>query len=83
MRILDYNVMVVGISPGGLMDKVVDSGSTDTGSIPVRDAKFINTSNHKIAGVYFLPFITYKPLVLICCEKTNTRHYSRNMVKYN
>ena len=23
---------------GGLMDKVVDSGSTDAGSIPVRDA---------------------------------------------
>lgn len=25
--------------PGGLMDKVVDSGSTDAGSIPVRDAR--------------------------------------------
>ena len=75
--------MVVGLSPGGLMDKVVDSGSTDTGSIPVRDAKFMNTSNHKIAGVYFLPFIPYKPLVLMCCEKTNTRHCSRDMVKYN
>lgn len=25
--------------PGSLMDKVVDSGSTDTGSIPVRDAR--------------------------------------------
>ena len=50
--------MVVGLSPGGLMDKVVDSGSTDTGSIPVRDAKFMNTSNHKIAGVCFLPILT-------------------------
>lgn len=55
LRILDYNVMVVGLSPGGLMDKVVDSGSTDTGSIPVRDAKFINIINHKIADVCFFP----------------------------
>ena len=27
------------VCPGGLMDKVVDSGSTDAGSIPVRGAK--------------------------------------------
>lgn len=40
---LEYNTLVVdlytNICPGGLMDKVVDSGSTDAGSIPVRDAK--------------------------------------------
>lgn len=35
------------------MDKVVDSGSTDTGSIPVRDAKRINASVLTNAGVYF------------------------------
>ncbi len=34
------------------MDKVVDSGSTDAGSIPVRDAKSLNTSIHADAGVY-------------------------------
>lgn len=32
------------------MDKVVDSGSTDAGSIPVRDAK---TLEIKISGVFF------------------------------
>ena len=26
--------------PGSLMDKTVDSGSTDAGSIPARDTKF-------------------------------------------
>lgn len=30
---------IILIYPGGLMDKVVDSGSTDAGSIPVRGAK--------------------------------------------
>lgn len=30
---------IIYLCPGGLTDKVVDSGSTDTGSIPVRDAK--------------------------------------------
>ena len=27
------------LCPGGLMDKVADSGSADAGSIPVRDAR--------------------------------------------
>jgi hypothetical protein len=34
------------------MDKVVDSGSTDTGSIPVRDAKSINVSIHRNTGFF-------------------------------
>ena len=35
------------IRPGGLMDKVADSGSADVGSIPIRDAI---QSNNKIEG---------------------------------
>ncbi len=31
--------------PDGLMDKTADSGSADTGSIPVRDAKKERISN--------------------------------------
>ena len=83
MRLLDYNVMVIGLSLGGLMDKIMDSGSTDTGSIPVRDAKFIISRYYKLDGVYFPSFIGYKPLLIMCCEKTNARHCSGNVVKYN
>jgi hypothetical protein len=36
------------------MDKAVDSGSTDAGSIPARGAKFLNTSVHAGTGVYYL-----------------------------
>ena len=35
---IDYNIDSE-ICPGGLMDKVMDSGSIDAGSIPARDAK--------------------------------------------
>ena len=38
----EYTIKVADeqcICLGGLMDKVVDSGSTDAGSIPVRDVK--------------------------------------------
>lgn len=52
LSILDYNIMVVYLSPGGLMDKVVDSGSTDTGSIPVRDAKLLSTSVYWNTGAF-------------------------------
>ena len=75
LRILDYNVMVVGLSPGGLMDKVVDSGSTDTGSIPVRDAKLMNTAILRLPVFIFFTHKCLQALVLMCCEKTNTRHY--------
>ncbi len=34
-----YNISVNKKCLGSLMDRTVDSGSTDTGSIPVRDAK--------------------------------------------
>ncbi len=39
LLILGYNT-IVGICPGGLMDKVMDSGSIDAGSIPARDARY-------------------------------------------
>ena len=35
-----YNIMFVSVlCPGSLMDKVMDSGSIDAGSIPVRGTK--------------------------------------------
>lgn len=43
---------------GSPMDKTVDSGSTDTGSIPVRDAKCLNTSTHADTGVCFFSAIS-------------------------
>ena len=39
---MEYNILVLcpeNTRLGGLMDKVVDSGSTDAGSIPVRGTK--------------------------------------------
>lgn len=45
------------------MDKVVDSGSTDTGSIPVRDAKVINASILIDAGVFVFRKSSYINLI--------------------
>ncbi len=36
--IAEISVIIIKRCLGSLMDKTVDSGSTDTGSIPVRDA---------------------------------------------
>ncbi len=52
MPIIDYNTVIDDICPGSLMDKTMDSGSIDPGSIPGRDAK--NTSIRKDTGVCFL-----------------------------
>ena len=37
--------------PGGPMDKTMDSGSVNAGSIPARDAILSNISSHMDAGV--------------------------------
>lgn len=37
--IIVINKVVSGSCPGGLMDKIADSGSADAGSIPARDAR--------------------------------------------
>lgn len=45
------------------MDKVVDSGSTDAGSIPVRDArKYVKP---KKLGVFFIAINLYYPNVCL------------------
>jgi hypothetical protein len=38
---LKYVLIFSNICPGGLKDKAVDSGSTDAGSIPARDANIL------------------------------------------
>ena len=41
------------------MDKAVDSGSTNAGSIPARGTRFLNTSVHAGTGVYYFLFDIY------------------------
>lgn len=54
---------IMFMCPGGLMDKVVDSGSTDAGSIPVRGAKRKEASIVKHSGnLYFLYHFYTNPI---------------------